>query len=218
MNLPIPLGTSSGTTAPSAVPRLSMLERGYISITKWRGVDYRVHWLTFIVMVLLSDGPYSLGRWCGFFFLVLVHEWGHAFVARGYALQVYEIRLLPLGGQCIHEGAPFPKAASAVAWGGVMAQALLFLPLELLRQTGLWPGGSFFTQLAFVYGPLNLAMILFNLLPFRGLDGYLAWQYFSAPAGYWRWKFPRTRRKPTPKRRGTKKKGPKGKDNLRILH
>ena len=60
-----------------------------------------------------------------FFLLILIHEMGHAVLVRRVGLHAVSIDVHGFGGQCRYAGYPDPLQRSIVAWGGVLAQALL---------------------------------------------------------------------------------------------
>ena len=62
-----------------------------------------------------------------------------------------------------------------VAWGGVLAQLMIALPLLVI--SALWRSlPEVFEPVVIVLGYINLLAAAFNLLPAPGLDGALAWR------------------------------------------
>jgi Zn-dependent protease/predicted transcriptional regulator len=159
-----------------------------IGIGRIRGIEIRIHWSWFIILVLLTwsfaDGLYrdlyedwSDGqRWIaaiitsGLFFLsVLLHELSHAFVAQRYGMTVPSITLFVFGGVSSIAGEMrTAREEFAVAIAGPLMSwvlALVFGGLWLVTQgTG---AGGVFGYLAFINGALGF----FNLLPGFPLDG-----------------------------------------------
>jgi Zn-dependent protease len=122
--------------------------------------------------VALSTGmaPWVLGLLAalGLFGSVLLHELGHALVARAYGVRTERITLWFLGGIAQLADLPRQRGAEAVVAiaGPITSGALSLLLSVLLSATS---GGA-----AFVIGYLsftNLALALFNLLPALPLDG-----------------------------------------------
>lgn len=101
---------------------------------------------------------------------VLLHEIGHAVVARHYGIGVRAIMLEVLGGYTEMESdSPHPRADLAVslvgpAISGVIGAAALGGYLSL-------PPGTVVSQLAFQLAWANLVVAVFNALPGLPLDG-----------------------------------------------
>lgn len=144
------------------------------------GVPIRIHWSVILGLFLVAG--LQPGGWVGFAAVIAAHELGHAFVVRRLRCSVVSLSFHALGGECQWSGQPAPEGRTAIAWGGVAGQALLFAAGWLTAR--LHPAafsGSFGDALgrALLYG--NPAMAAFNLLPIPPLDG----------AEAWRWLFPR---------------------------
>jgi stage IV sporulation protein FB len=147
-----------------------------------RGTPICLHWSFALVL------PFAWGvnesflsgtvGFIAYLVMLLAHELGHLVMARRHHLPVYAVRIFPIHGLCEYQATYTPKAVMAISWGGVAAQAILFLfccalyvPLLLVPEIlvdsaatvlSVWLGINFFTA-------------LFNLLPLPGLDGYHAW-------------------------------------------
>lgn len=122
----------------------------------------------------LSSGatPWLLGLVAalGLFTSVVIHELGHAIVARLYGVQTVEIRLWFLGGVAQFKEIPRQRGAEAVvALAGPITSALLGGTLWLLVPL---VDGSVGAQVVTAYlAVTNLALAVFNLLPALPLDG-----------------------------------------------
>jgi Zn-dependent protease/CBS domain-containing protein len=164
-------------------------------IARIAGIDVKVH-LTFLIIVLMSafqwGGSYgALGAGFGvlltvlLFTSVVLHELGHALVARAFGVPVRDILLLPIGGVATLEGKPKTPThellialagpavnvllvgllvLAGVAWKGV--EGFLALPQAL----GAAPGPSAETLLTLLISS-NVVLALFNLLPALPMDG-----------------------------------------------
>lgn len=136
-----------------------------------------MHWavpLLGVVEMLLGR---SWVRLVGFAAIILVHEIGHAVLVKAYRLQVHALQIHPLGGECIHEATHSARTNVIIAWGGVLAQAML---LAAAVAAGLWLPAALSSPLVYqlidVFTVSNAVMIALNLIPIRPLDGYTAWQ------------------------------------------
>jgi Zn-dependent protease len=148
-----------------------MFDRGYITVARYRGAPIKLHWSLLLGLLWVSGLAFLPGAWAGYVLVILLHEMGHAYLARRYGLAVKEIMLHGLGGHCAYVGYPTPWQRSVIASGGVSVQALLlaiFVPLYLLLPSGGANQAAFFSVMVFT----NLFLILFNLIPIAPLDGH----------------------------------------------
>jgi len=159
-----------------------------ISLGRIRGIDIRIHWSWFIILVLLTwsfaEGLYrdlyegwgDEQRWTAaivtsalFFLSVLLHELSHAFVAQRYGMAVPSITLFVFGGVSSIAGEMrTAKEEFAVAVAGPLMSWVLAAVFGLLwfitRSEGI---NGVFGYLAWINGALGV----FNLLPGFPLDG-----------------------------------------------
>jgi Zn-dependent protease len=111
------------------------------------------------------------------FVVIVVHELGHALMARRFGIQTRDILLLPIGGISSLERMPEkPSQELAVALVGpavnLMIAAILWLALVLTGGTthvhaATSFGGAFVTQLMWI----NVVLAAFNLIPAFPMDG-----------------------------------------------
>lgn len=115
--------------------------------------------------------PYLLGLLAaiGLFASVLVHEVGHAVVARRYGVRVKEIRLWFLGGVAQFEEMPRQRGAEAVVAivGPITSIAVAAVAWGVMR----WVDGGAALVLLSYLAVTNVGLALFNLLPALPLDG-----------------------------------------------
>ncbi len=155
----------------------ALLSNGYWRVRATK-TPIRVHWTTPLGLFLMSGFSFNPLVWAAILAVIFVHESGHAFLARHYHLRVESIDITGFGGVCRLRGDPTSKEASVVAWGGVIAQALLLIVAVLVR--------GFIHVITFglldgVWDALittNLVVIGINLLPIAPLDGAMAWRLF----------------------------------------
>jgi Zn-dependent protease len=159
-----------------------------LKIGKLLGVDVYLHF-TFLLLLAFLGFYYwratqsvdaaliGVASIVSLFGCVVLHELGHALMARRYGIQTRDITLLPIGGIARLERMPEkPMQEFWVALAGpavnVVIAALLFIGLlitggfdsvEPMSVTG----GSFWQRLMV----LNLVLVGFNLLPAFPMDG-----------------------------------------------
>ncbi|UJR86947.1 metalloprotease [Sandaracinus amylolyticus] len=154
-----------------------MFDTGYVTVARWKGTPIRVHWSTPIGMLLFGRFAFVPGFWLGYLLIVGLHEMGHAFLMRRVGLHASSIEIHALGGQARYGGgrAVSPWQRSVVAWGGVLAQALLLI--VALVVSALVPITSVFVaQLLSALTWTNVWIIALNLMPLPPLDGADAWK------------------------------------------
>lgn len=151
-----------------------LLDRGYVTLGSYRGTPIRLHWSVVLGLLFVSGLHFAPGAWAGYLLVILLHEMGHAFLARRYGLAVREIMIHGMGGHCAYAGYPTLYQQAVIATGGVLAQLLILaiaLPIVLLVPLD--------GQLAWLMRVLtysNVMLILFNLIPVQPLDGHLILQ------------------------------------------
>jgi Zn-dependent protease len=140
------------------------------------GIDVFVH-LTFLLVLLFpsigDDVPAPL-FWLSVFGCVLLHELGHALMARRFGIGTEDITLYPIGGVARLQRLPrAPGAELLIALAGpavnfAILGAVIVLSLlgldRVLADTAL---GGLLVRLA----PINLVLGLFNLIPAFPMDG-----------------------------------------------
>lgn len=152
-----------------------MLEKGYLQLFRWRGTAVRVHWTVPIGALLFTGMSFAPFAWLAFFGLIFLHELGHALVARRYGHRVAAIEVSGFGGLCRWSGYATEYERAAIAWGGVLAQAALFvITLGVVLFVGV-PSGPL-GQVVNVFLRTNAWLIALNLLPIPPLDGAEAWR------------------------------------------
>ncbi|HTJ24905.1 MAG TPA: site-2 protease family protein [Candidatus Limnocylindria bacterium] len=104
------------------------------------------------------------------FACVVIHEAGHALVARRYGIGVSEIVLFAFGGVSRLERDPAePGAAARVALAGPATS--LVLAAIFAAFAAVLPRQSAFEQASSYLAAINAALAIFNLLPAYPLDG-----------------------------------------------
>jgi Zn-dependent protease len=161
---------------------------------RWRGVPISLHWTVLIGIPWFLYQTRSLAgtaiAFVGFLFLMLVHELGHAAVARWRRVDVDRIQLFFLHGTCTLSEAPYDELDDVlIAWGGVAAQFVV-LVIALAADVLL---AMFAPAARYLAWPLlrvliatNLFIIVFNLIPLAPFDGAKAWRILPMLAEWWR--------------------------------
>jgi hypothetical protein len=153
-----------------------MFDTGYWTVGRVRGVKVRVHWSAPIGAFFFTGFSMNPLLWAGFLFLVVVHELGHAAIVRRFGYHVTGVRIHGFGGDCPWEGDATFAEVCTVAWGGVLAEGVLGIATLIALLAFGTPSSPILAALAFTFTWTNVRMILFNLLPIPGFDGYHAWQ------------------------------------------
>lgn len=137
------------------------------------GIEVRIAYSLYLLAVLLAlpaiaHAPGDAAALLLLPIWIVMHELGHSLAARSYGLQVDGITLHMLGGAALTRGqVPGPLAEIVIAAAGPAVTMLLALAG---LGGGLWLGGmaGSFAQAVFF---INLALLIFNLLPVFPLDG-----------------------------------------------
>jgi Zn-dependent protease len=158
-----------------------MLDRGYLRVARPWGVELCIHWSLLATALLVARLHLEPVIWIGFFIVVLAHELGHAAAVACAGGTVLGLDATGLGGNCRWRGTGTLLERAWVAWGGILAQAVLLLSALLasaLSGAALSPAGSA-AQLEYCFVDVNLTVLAINLLPFAPLDGALGWRLFA---------------------------------------
>jgi Zn-dependent protease len=135
-----------------------------------------LHWTLPLGAFAFGHGRIAPGFWLGFFLIIVLHEIGHALLVRRFGYRVTSIEVHGLGGVCRWQGDTTAMHRAQIAWGGVNAQALVFI--VTVAATGLLgePTDPFTSQLVRAFTVTNAWLIALNLLPIPPLDGAEAWK------------------------------------------
>lgn len=148
---------------------------------KLSGIDVRVHWTflllpAWVFLTSVAGGSGAVAASVSVLFIlavfgcVLLHEMGHALMARCFGIPTRNITLLPIGGVASLQRMPRqPSQELAIAVAGplvnVVIATVLFVGLGLVPVTNTLT--TLLTQLALV----NVALVIFNMLPAFPMDG-----------------------------------------------
>jgi len=161
--------------------------RGFVVDRRIARTRIQVHWSVLIALPF----AYAVGNnllfgaigFVSFLLLLIAHELGHAVAARSFKLHVSGIAIFPFHGQCHFEAPHYGLDHYLIAWAGVAAQALLLMVFTAVHMWGAHLPVAvqpFLTPFIFVFVWLNILIMMVNLLPLPGLDGYYAWRIVPA--------------------------------------
>jgi Zn-dependent protease len=158
--------------------------QGSIHLFCFAGIDVFLHWSWFLVAAFeisnraksYSSLAWNVLEYLALFFIVLLHEYGHALACRQVGGTANQIMLWPLGGVAYVNPPSRPGATLwSLAAGPLVNVALLFIlaPLEIildhsLRLARTVPDAHAFLRTLLL---INLGLLIFNLLPIYPLDG-----------------------------------------------
>ena len=145
------------------------------------GAPVFLHWSVLVVVggclaTCVADPLLAVIAAVSYFSVILIHECGHAWVARRLGYRVYSIKLSVIHGECAYEGGyNDAKEAALVAWGGPLAQFAVAVPVWMLSFVPAVDRADFFGPFIAFFGYIGPLMALVNLAPSPGLDGSRAW-------------------------------------------
>lgn len=149
--------------------------RNRYRVFRIRGIPVYVHVSLPLGLLIVSRLSFEPAAWAGFVVLVLAHELGHAALLRRYRLPVLAITLHMAGGECETTTNMSRWESAVVAWGGIVAQVLLFAFLATLQTLGAWSSAFIGSSFYYTLTAMNLGLAVLNLLPIAPLDGREAW-------------------------------------------
>ena len=159
------------------------LRRGTIHLFSIFGIDLYLHWSWFLVAAFeISDraSSYSSPVWNALeyltlFFIVMLHEYGHALACRQVGGQADRIVLWPLGGVAYVNPPMRPGATLwSIAAGPLVNVALapILVGLALIAKPLGWaqelPNAYAFIR---AVAAIDIGLFVFNMLPVYPLDG-----------------------------------------------
>ncbi len=149
------------------------------------GIGLYVHW-SFLLIVLMAVSTGLAGDVATaiavlpLFGCVLLHELGHALMARVYGIGTRDITLLPIGGVArLERMSDHPGEEIAIAIAGPMVNVVIAAGLWLgMSLAGIWLphhlsslSGSVGEKVLMELLGWNIVMVLFNMIPAFPMDG-----------------------------------------------
>lgn len=155
--------------------------RRFVRAGKLDGVPLYLHWSTIVLptaalFLAPTRLPLTVVVLLAYFAVLLLHEWGHVLAARRRRCAAHSIELYPILG-ITRYSMPWSRLDDAfIAWGGVLAQLVVALPLVLATSRHGFEGPELVNAAVAILGHLSLIIAAFNLVPLEPLDGARAWR------------------------------------------
>jgi Zn-dependent protease len=157
-------------------------QQGSIRLFRFAGIDLFLHWSWFLVAAFEISGRsrYSSLIWNALeyltlFFIVMLHEYGHALACRQVGGRANQIVLWPLGGVAYVDPPPRPGATLWSIAAGPLVNVALAPVLTLLFFWSRSSGWALTMHDAYLLiravWAINLGLLVFNMLPIYPLDG-----------------------------------------------
>jgi Zn-dependent protease len=165
--------------------------KGSAKIISAFGIPVKIHWtFTFLIAYVfitaiindegLSGALMSIGFVFTIFACVVLHELGHALVARHFGIGTKDITLLPIGGAAALDEIPASSWKEFwIALAGPAVNLLIIItlwPIHTILWGPIFGDGLFEMQVnlqSFISSLLivNFALVIFNLIPAFPMDG-----------------------------------------------
>lgn len=146
--------------------------------------EVNIHYSAFFNILFIA--PYIgsflslISAFAALLVIVIVHELGHAYYAGKFGCRVLTIDVFFGGGYCSHEAPRYRTEEYIIAWGGILFQLALFavslIAWLIIYYFNLLSNHSYIIDALDVLLGFNLFIMVINLIPIRGLDGYKAWR------------------------------------------
>jgi Zn-dependent protease len=157
--------------------------QGSIRLFRFAGIDLFLHWSWFLVAIYeinlrgrdYSSPAWNIAEYLGLFFIVMLHEFGHALACRQVGGTANQIVLWPLGGVAYVNPPPRPGATLwSIAAGplvNVVLLPVLYALLVMSRSLGWAQSAPNVHVLLRALLSIDLVLLVFNILPIYPLDG-----------------------------------------------
>jgi Zn-dependent protease/CBS domain-containing protein len=165
---------------------------GAFKIGRVAGIDLKVHWTFFLLLAYFAFAGYQGSGSvtnalvtalviAALFVCVVLHEYGHSLVAQRLGIEIQDITVLPIGGVARLKSLPTrPWDEVKIAIAGPLVNVVLapiFFAIALLLGASpldianIVQGGNSLGQIFAYLGFINVALVVFNLIPAFPLDG-----------------------------------------------
>src|SRR5262249_33534228 len=166
------------------IPKPIKIDR-FTRIARVTGIDVYIHWTVFAVAIIILINSVrrpvlTLVGLLSFFTVLLIHELGHAIAARQRGQAASHIEIYPFFGLAHFETPRSRLDHCIIAWGGVLAQAVVAIPLVIWTLVLGYTRFDAVNAVLAILGAYSLIVAIINLLPIPPLDGATAWGLFPA--------------------------------------
>ena len=156
------------------------------------GIDLKVHWTFFLLLAFFAFVSYQRSGSLtnalitalvivALFVCVVLHEFGHSLVAQRLGIEIQDITVLPIGGVARLKSLPTrPWDEVKIAIAGPLVNVVLapiFFGVALvlgaspLDSANILQGDNSVGQIFAYLGVINVALVVFNLIPAFPMDG-----------------------------------------------
>jgi len=162
-------GISQGRSRSFEIP-LPIKIDSLTEVMRIRGVGVHIHWTVLLVAIIIllnviSHPLVSLLGLTAELSVLLIHESGHMIAAQHLHCKVFSIEIYPIFGFCRFE-MPWSRFDHCViAWGGVIAQAVVAAPIVLYVSIFGYTRFQSINAVLGLLGLFSLGVAAFNLLP-----------------------------------------------------
>lgn len=143
-------------------------------------VHYSAFFNLLFVMPYINSFASLISAFVAMLVIIIVHELGHAYFAKRFGCRVISINIHFGGGQCLHEQPHYRSEEYIIAWGGILFQlalwAIVFVAWLIIDSFKFFIVHPFIADAIAILIVYNLFIMIINLIPVKGLDGYKAWR------------------------------------------
>jgi membrane-associated protease RseP (regulator of RpoE activity) len=150
-----------------------------IEVMEVRRVKVFVHWSVILISVVIlcgaiEDPLLAFTVLACYYGVILLHEYGHMVAAQRKGCTVFSIDLYPIWGLTRLSEPYSRRDRCVIAWGGVVAQAIVGVPMIVLVETFGFTRFAQLNAILAIFGFFSLSVAVFNLIPVPPLDGVTA--------------------------------------------
>jgi hypothetical protein len=174
------------TASPIKTMRLQKLNKPF-EIMEIRGVKVFAHWSVILIGAVILLGALeepllAVTVLAAYYGVILIHECGHMIAAQHKGYRVRSLELYPVWGitRFSEPGCYFDRCV--IAWGGVVAQAIVAVTLLIWAETSRYTRFQAVNANLAILGFFSWSVAVLYLLRIRPLDGAIAWACSPHPS------------------------------------